>query len=35
MAVIKWWLDDGTRLPATQVDAMLRRLAREGITQLA
>jgi AcrR family transcriptional regulator len=31
MAVIKWWLDGGTRLPAVQVDAMLRRLTREGV----
>ena len=35
MAAVKWWLDSGTRLPTAQVDAMLRRLARDGIASLA
>ena len=35
MAVIKWWLDGGARLPAAQVDSMLRRLATDGISNLA
>jgi hypothetical protein len=33
MAVLTWWLDDGARVPAEQVDAMFQRLAIEGIAQ--
>jgi AcrR family transcriptional regulator len=31
MAAVRWWLDGGARLPAVQVDAMLRKLATEGV----
>jgi hypothetical protein len=34
MAVITWWLDNGARLPAVHVDAMLRRLAVNGVAGL-
>jgi AcrR family transcriptional regulator len=34
MAVITWWLNNGARLPAVNVDAMLRRLADNGIAGL-
>lgn len=35
MAVLTWWLDRGARLPPQQMDAVFRRWATEGITQLA
>ena len=31
MAVVGWWLDGGTKLPAEQVDASFRRLVTEGL----
>jgi AcrR family transcriptional regulator len=34
MAVMTWWLDGGAKLPPKRVDAMLRRLATEGISPL-
>ena len=35
MAVMTWWLDGGAKLPPKRIDAMFRRLAMEGITQLS
>jgi AcrR family transcriptional regulator len=35
MAGVSWWLDGGTRLPAAQVDGMLRRLATHGTAGLS
>jgi AcrR family transcriptional regulator len=31
MAVLTWWLDNGTKIPADRIDAMFRRLAIEGV----
>ncbi len=31
MAVLTWWLDRGAKPPPTEVDAMFRRLATDGI----
>lgn len=31
MAVMTWWLDGGAKLPPERIDAVLRRLATEGI----
>ena len=34
MAVLAWWLDNGARVPANQVDAAFRRLALHGMVPL-
>jgi hypothetical protein len=31
MAVLTWWLDNGTKLPPRSMDAMFQRLAVDGI----
>ncbi|MBX9592267.1 MAG: TetR/AcrR family transcriptional regulator [Hyphomonadaceae bacterium] len=31
MAVLIWWLDGGAKLPPQRIDAMLRRLATDGV----
>jgi AcrR family transcriptional regulator len=33
MAVLTWWLDEGAKLSPQRVDAMFRRLARDGVVQ--
>jgi AcrR family transcriptional regulator len=35
VAVMTWWLDGGAKLSPQRVDAMFRRLATEGVVQLA
>jgi len=31
VAVLRWWLDQGAKLPPTEVDAMFRRLVLRGL----
>ncbi len=34
MAVMRWWLDGGAKLPPPRIDAMFRRLATQGILRV-